>query len=155
MSRFSTWKTVTVGMYRSTDELAKAFKIAAVSMDNGYAPELIRRIRLSNHIRQIEVLRVRVGEFFGTEETVTLASLYDKAGNLGCAPLLAEAGLQIAMAYPEQPRGETLLIGMDPVTLKGHKLIFALQRLSRGQCLTIDSDRTFAFDELFLFQNGR
>ena len=49
-------------------------------------------------------------------DTVTLAAIYERAKDLGFGLAAPEIGPQLRLQYFDQPVGEFLIIGMDPIT---------------------------------------
>lgn len=148
----SIWKTVTVGAYKSIGSLADALVSAKISLDSGYAPELMRILKLQSVKEETTLVKLRLGELH-LKQGVKLSDIYRQAARFGYFPVPPETAFHVVLNYPEQAIGESLFVGMEPLLLKGHKLLFVIFRSARDQRITVESSiRTFGPDEIFLFR---
>jgi hypothetical protein len=69
-------------------------------------------------------------------DTASLANIYARAQQLGFALAGAEVGPQLRLQYFDQPIGEFLLIGMEPIkTWKGEPVILTVANGGAGLIL--------------------
>jgi len=69
-------------------------------------------------------------------DTVTLTEIYARARQLGFGLAAAEVGPQLRLQYPDQPVGEFLTIGMEPIkTWSGEPVILSVANGGAGLIL--------------------
>ena len=69
-------------------------------------------------------------------DTASLANIYARAKELGFELAAAEIGLQLRLQYYDQPIGEFLIIGMEPLrTWKGEPVILTVANGGAGLIL--------------------
>lgn len=73
---------------------------------------------------KVELLAVSAAELGFETETASLADIYARAQHLGFGLAAAEVAPQLRLQYFEQPIGEFLIIGMEPIkTCNGEPVI--------------------------------
>ena len=82
---------------------------------------------------EVELVVVSVGEF-GFKDGATRAAIYKRANELGLDLCPNEVGPQLRLQYKDQPKGERLLIAMEPIAASvGHIEVFCISRHDDGE----------------------
>ncbi|MFA6077981.1 MAG: hypothetical protein WC724_03095 [Candidatus Paceibacterota bacterium] len=124
-NKFSSWKTITIGNYKNTDELKEdilklGFRIGDWANDILNDPSF----DLASKEIKIDLICITVGEL-GFKNGAYLKEIQDRALSLGLKYCPMEVGPQLRRQYIDQPRLESLQIGMQSqVDSKGHKSEF-------------------------------
>jgi hypothetical protein len=107
-SAFDFRKTITdYGMRVSGWDVGKEFKVATESTS-------------------LDLVRVSVAKL-GFKRGATTQQIYEHAKELGLELCPAEVGPQLRLQYADQPRGEDLFIGMEPIIdSEGRRSVFCL-----------------------------
>lgn len=133
----ATWKTITIGNY--ADSLKLRNELDGVGCNVGeQAAEILARptFILAPHKANIELALVSPAQLGFTSDTVTLANVYARAQNLGFELAAAEVGPQLRIQYFDQPMGEFLIIGMEPIkTWSGEPVILNVANGGAGLIL--------------------
>jgi len=110
------WKTITVGTFTSLSALTGALDTAGCGIGNS-AGEILARpaFTLSAVKASVELLAVSAAELGFESETASLADIYARARRLGFGFAAAEVAPQLRLQYFDQPIGEFLIIGMQPI----------------------------------------
>lgn len=111
---FALWKTLTVGLYKSVDEVRTAF--TAVGMRLGdYAADILGKVPLGvGGQASVEFGRIKVKDLGFTRNASwrdILTALKARGYKL-CQP---EDGVAIRIGYPDQPMNEIVWLAMEPV----------------------------------------
>ena len=131
------WKTIKLGTLKTADEFRKALK------DNGFnisdwANNILGRPAFTAATEEIEVdlVKVTVGEL-GFKKGARRDQIYDRAKELGLELCSPEVGPQLRLQYQDQPNGEWVLVGMEPIvdSVGGPKL-FGVARIGSGLWLS-------------------
>jgi hypothetical protein len=111
------WKTISVGTTRSALELRSALDAADYGVGD-LAGQVLARPAFAPSRTKMDVSLVNLSavELGFRPETVRLADLYNRARKLGFELAAAEVGPQLRLQYLDQPIGEFLHVGMDPIT---------------------------------------
>jgi len=144
------WRTITLGTYRSVNTLLEALssdncgsapqvaEAAALIRTSAMARpaphchlgdgagEIIGRpaFHLSRTRQELDLVAVSLIELgFPADEDVALEDIHARADMLGYALCPTEAGPQLRLQYLDQPVGEFLHIGMQPIATYGGELI--------------------------------
>jgi hypothetical protein len=84
----------------------------------------------------VELIAVSAAELGFPTDTASLASIYARAQQLGFGLAAAEVAPQLRLQYFDQPIGEFLLIGMEPIeTWKGEPVILNVANGGAGLIL--------------------
>ena len=84
----------------------------------------------------VELFAVSAAELGFETDTVSLAAIYARAQLLGFGLAAAEVGLQLRLQYFDQPIGEFLIIGMEPIrTWDGERVIITVANGGAGLIL--------------------
>lgn len=127
--RFNIWKTIKLGTGLKT---AKDFHKALMS--NGFktsewANEILGKLYLTAASKETEVdlIVVTVAEL-GFKRDALRDQIYKRAKELGLELCPPEVGPQLRLQYPDQPNGERVLIGMEPITdFDGYPGVFVVR----------------------------
>jgi hypothetical protein len=131
------WKTITVGTFANSFALGNALDAAGCSIGNS-AGEILARpaFTLSVTKTDVELLAVSAAELGFQTDTVSLADIYARARQLGFGLAAAEVAPQLRLQYFDQPMGEFLIIGMEPIkTWKGESVILTVANGGAGLIL--------------------
>ena len=119
------WKTITVGTFTNVSALSRALDAAGCGIGNS-AGEILARpgFTLSAIKMNVELLAVSAAELGFETDTASLADIYARAQQLGFGLAAAEVAPQLRLQYFDQPIGEFLIIGMQPIrTWNGQPVI--------------------------------
>jgi hypothetical protein len=131
------WKTITVGTFANSFALRNALDAAGCSIGSS-AEEILARpaFTLSATKKDLELLAVSAAELGFQTDTASLADIYARAQQLGFGLAAAEVAPQLRLQYFDQPIGEFLLIGMEPIkTWKGEPVILTVANGGAGLIL--------------------
>ena len=131
------WKTVTVGTFADSFALSNALDSVGCSIGNS-AGEILGRptFTLSATKTSVELFAVSAAELGFQTDTASLADIYARAKQLGFGLAAAEIGPQLRLQYFDQPIGEFLIIGMEPLrTWKGEPVILTVANGGAGLIL--------------------
>ncbi len=119
------WKTITLGTFANSFALRNALNAIGCNI-GGLAAEILARpgFIVSSTRKDVELVTVSAAELGFKSDTVTLAAIYARAEQLGFELAAAEVGPQLRLQYFDQPMGEFLIIGMEPIkTWSGEQVI--------------------------------
>jgi hypothetical protein len=111
------------------------------------AEEVLARpaFTLSATRADVELLAVSADELGFHTETASLGEIYARAEQLGFGLAAAEIGPQLRLQYFDQPFGEFLIIGMEPIkTWNGEPVIFTVANGGAGLILIGQNGRADA-----------
>jgi hypothetical protein len=110
------WKTITLGTFANSLALANALHEMGCHIGE-LAEEILARpaFIVSPAKTDVELVAVSAAELGFKTNTVTLTEIYARARQLGFRLATAEVGPQLRLQYPDQPVGEFLTIGMEPI----------------------------------------
>ena len=131
------WKTITVGKFANSFALIDALDAAGCSI-GGAAGEILARpsFTLSATKIDVELFAVSAAELGFRAGTASLADIYARAQQLGFELAAAEVAPQLRLQYFDQPIGEFLTIGMEPIrTWNGELAIVAVANGGSGLML--------------------
>ena len=113
-SELNLWKTVTLGLKKSPKNYRKAIEKAGCRIGD-YAGQILNKTEVSQTEVEVDLVVVTVGEL-GFKDGARRDVLYARAIELGLQLCPAEVGPALRLLYKDQPRGEWLRIGMEPIT---------------------------------------
>ncbi|WP_177243038.1 hypothetical protein [Bradyrhizobium sp. Gha] len=118
------WKTITIGSFADPMRLRDALDAKGCNV-GGQAAEILARpaFTVSSQKMDVELVSVSPAQFGFTSDGVPLANIYERARSLGLELAAAEVGPQLRIQYLDQPMGEFLTIGMEPIKTWGGDLI--------------------------------
>ena len=131
------WKTITVGTFTDTFALRNALDSAGCSFGE-LAGQILARPAFTLRVRKtsVELFAVSAAELGFETDTVSLAAIYARAQLLGYGLAAAEVGPQLRLQYFDQPMGEFLTIGMEPIrTWNGERVIITVANGGAGLSL--------------------
>ncbi|WP_311741295.1 hypothetical protein [Bradyrhizobium huanghuaihaiense] len=142
----ATWKTVTIGTF--ADFLALRNELDSKGCNvGGQAAEILARptFIVSSRKTNVELVDLSPAQLGFTSDTVSLASVYARAQQLGLELAAAEVGPQLRIQYFDQPVGEFLIIGMAPIkTWSGEPIILNVANGGAGLILIGQDGRSEA-----------
>jgi hypothetical protein len=129
------WKTITLGRFANTFALRNALDAAGCGIGDLAEQILARPAFAMNPAEDVDLVVVSAAEL-GTPTETSLVDVYARAQERGLALAPAEVGPQLRLQYPDQPIGEFLHVGMNPInTWSGEPVIFALVNGGAGLIL--------------------
>jgi hypothetical protein len=131
------WKTITIGTFANFFALSNALDAAGCGIGNSAGEILARPIfTLRDTKTNVELLTVSAAELGFQTDTALLADIYARAKQLGFGLAAAEVAPQLRLQYFDQPIGEFLIIGMEPITTwKGDPVILNVANGGAGLIL--------------------
>jgi hypothetical protein len=154
------WKTITVGTFTDTFALRNALDAAGCSIGD-LAGQILARpaFTLSVTKTNVELFAVSAAELGFETDTVSLAAIYARAQLLGFGLAAAEVGPQLRLQYLDQPIGEFLTIGMEPIrTWNGERAIITVANGGAGLILISqdgNADAQISVASRFLFVRSK
>lgn len=113
---FPIWKTIALGTgLKTADEFRGALNSNGFRID-GWGNDILGRpaFKASKTEIQVDLVNVSVAEL-GFKDGATRADIYKQALELGLELCPNEVGPQLRLQYKDQPKGEWLLIAMEPI----------------------------------------
>ena len=133
----SVWKTITIGTFANVFALSTALDAVGCGIGNS-AGEILARptFTLRGAKTNVELFTVSAAELGFKTDTASLADIFARAKQLGFGLAAAEVGPQLRLQYFDQPIGEFLIIGMEPIrTWTGAPIILNLANGGAGLIL--------------------
>jgi hypothetical protein len=154
------WKTITVGTFANSFALRGALDAASCGIET-LAAEILTRSTFALFATKtdVDLLAVSAAELGFQTDTAPLASIYARAQQLGFGLAAAEVAPQLRLQYFDQPIGEFLIIGMEPIrTWKGEPVILNVANGGAGLILfgqdgSADAEISVASRFLFVRSN--
>jgi uncharacterized protein YjiS (DUF1127 family) len=114
------WKKITVGRFSDSFALRNALYAVGCGV-GGSAGEILARpaFTLSATKADLELFTVSAAELGFQTETASLGQIYARAQQLGFGLAAAEIAPHLRLQYLDQPIGEFLIIGMEPINTWG------------------------------------
>ena len=131
------WKTISIGTFPDSFALIGALDAARCAI-GGMAGEILARpaFGVSSTKTNVELFAVSAAELGFKTDTVALANVYARAQQLGFGLTPAEIAPQLRLQYIDQPMGEFLIIGMEPIkTWEGEPVILNVANGGAGLIL--------------------
>ena len=131
------WKRITLGNYSNSLTLRNALDAIGCHV-GGSAAEILARpaFIVSTTKKEVDLVIVSAAALGFETDTVTLAAIYERAKQLGLGMPPAEVAPQLRLQYLDQPLGEFLIIGMDPIkTWSGEEAILNVANGGAGLIL--------------------
>lgn len=119
-SGFKVWKTIKLGMgLRTSYEFPRAIKQAGMKISD-WVNEILWKPSFGVATQEIEfdLVNVSVAEL-GFAKGATRREIYTCAIELGLELCPNKVGPQLRLQYRDQPMGERLLVGMEPIAGSG------------------------------------
>jgi hypothetical protein len=126
-ARFTSWRTVTLGVHKGVDAYRDALETARIKIGDA-ADEILGRPAFQYSTSKTELQLVRVSASgLGMHIKSNLSDVYRLARKFGLTLCPGEVGPQLRLDYRDQPVNEVLDIAMEPVaTYYGELTILSL-----------------------------
>ena len=131
------WKRVSIGTYGEELALRNALDRAGCAQGD-LAEQILARpsFQVSTQRADLELVVLSARNLGIKTETARLADIYARARMFGFRLAPAEIGPQLRLQYLDQPVGEVLHIGMEPLTTRrGQPVIFVVANGAEGLML--------------------
>ncbi len=117
---FPTWKTITLGTGRtSPDDFRKALSEGSFRVGD-WGNDILGRLPSPTYDEETEVELVAVSVAdLGFPDRAHRRDIYERAQERGLSLCPPEVGPELRLAYPDQPRGGWLHVGMEPISDSG------------------------------------
>lgn len=161
ITKFKVWKTIKLGTkgLKTADDFRKAIKSAGMSIGD-WGNDILGKpaFSVASEETEVDLVNVSVGEL-GFKRGAERRDIIAKALSLGLELCPNEVGPQLRLQYADQPRGEWLLIGMEPITGSGGGLdVFGVGHDDDELWLSGDcgyADGIWDADDRFVFVRSR
>ncbi|AMA57145.1 hypothetical protein BCCGELA001_13390 [Bradyrhizobium sp. CCGE-LA001] len=133
----ATWRTIAIGSFADPIRLRNALHGMGCNV-GGQAAEILARpaFTVSPQKKDVELVVVSPAQLGFASDTTTLADVYARAREFGFELVAAEVGPQLRIQYLDQPMGEFLVIGMEPIkTWSGEPVILNVANGGAGLIL--------------------
>ena len=134
---FPCGRRLRVGTFSNLPALRSALNAAGCGIGDS-AGEILARptFTLSAMKTTVELFAVSAAELGFEADTASLTDIYARAQQLGFGLAAAEVAPQLRLQYSDQPAGEFLIIGMEPIaTWKGELIILTVANGGAGLIL--------------------
>lgn len=125
------WKTIKLGTgLKTADDFRASLKDSGMKI-GGWANDILGKSEfvVAAEKKEVDLVKVTVREL-GFKEGATREQIYTRAKELGLELCPSEVGPQLRLQYMDQPNGEWILIGMDPIRASdGFLGVFRVERL--------------------------
>jgi hypothetical protein len=131
------WKRVSIGTYGEELALRNALDQAGCAQGE-LAEQILARpaFQVSTQKAELELVLLSARNLGIQTETAPLADIYARARMFGFRLAPAEVGPQLRLQYQDQPVGEVLHVGMEPLgTGRGQSVIFVVANGAEGLML--------------------
>ena len=137
VSDVAEWKTISIGTFPDTFALLAALSAIGCGVGNSAAEALARpAFTLSGTRTTVTLLTVTAADLGFRGETLPLRQIYKLAQQLGFGLAPPEIAPQLRLQYLDQPVGEFLVIGMNPIqTWTGEEVILTVANGGAGLIL--------------------
>ena len=128
------WKTIAIGTFADSFALTNALDAKGCAIGN-LAAEAVARpaFSVSSSKREVDLVVVSAAELGFENDTASLADIRARAQQLGFGHAPAEVALQLRLQYVDQPVGEFLVMGMEPITTwKGQPIVLTIANGGAG-----------------------
>jgi hypothetical protein len=141
--RCDVWKTIKLGTgLKSADDFRQAFKASGMKLGD-WASDVLGKPEfvVSDKETELDLVVVTVKNL-GFKNGATREKIYARAKELGLDLCPPEVGPQLRLQYQNQPNGEWILIGMDPIRYSdGYLHVFHVEHDDSELWLYSDYDR--------------
>lgn len=132
--KFEVWKTIKLGTgLKTADDFRKALKDNGFSIGN-WANDILAKpaFTVASEETEVDLVIVTVAELF-KKGAPRRDQIYERAKEVGLEICLPEVGPQLRIQYPDQPNGNWVLIGMEPIAdSDGNPNVFDVGRSGSG-----------------------
>lgn len=112
--KFKTWMKLQVGTCKNARELLTRIKRSGFQVTDWAAAGMIHGMTISSTESEIKIVKISARDL-GFKKAASRAAIYDCARGHGLYLVPAEVGPQLRIVYRDQPLGEWLLMGMEPI----------------------------------------
>lgn len=153
---FPTWKAIKLGNgLQTADDFRKAVKQAGLKISD-WGNDVLGKQAFSASSEEMEVeLAVASVAELGFKGNATREGIYARAQELGLDLCPPEVGPQLRLQYTDQPKGEWLIIAMEPITDSDGRLsLFNVVHVDDARWLYADRGYPFSVwcgDHRFVF----
>jgi len=114
MSTLPIWKTISIGTYSDAESLKEAILDSGFKIGD-WAEDVLNssNFTLAPEKKDINLVKVTPKDL-GFQDRASRTDIYKKALELGLELCPLEVGPQLRLQYTDQPRLESLQIGMEP-----------------------------------------
>lgn len=131
------WKRITLGNGpKNADGYRKAINDKGMRTGD-WASDIMNKpaFTITKDKTEVNLVVVSVGEL-GFPKGATREAIYQAAKKLGYELCPPDVGPELRLQYPDQPKDEWLIIGMEPITVSGGRLkLFCVGHDGYGQWL--------------------
>ena len=148
-------KTIEIGTHKDVKSLRKALEESGARISN-WAGDILNKTKLSKSKQSLDLVVLTVEEL-GFPQGAQLKDIYKAAINQGLGLCPAEVGPQLRLQYTNQPKGEWLLIAMEPINDSDGDLRLFLVKRSDGDrwlsaCYDYPDSRWYANNRFVFFR---
>ena len=158
-AEFKVFKTIKLGTgIKDADGYRNAIKDNNMRIGD-YADDILGKpaFSLATEETEVDLVVVSVGE--QGFKKAKLKDIFDRAKENGLELCPNQVGPELRLQYEDQPKGEWLVIGMEPIAdSDGNLRLFRVERNDRGLWLRADCDNPDGFwraDNRFVFVRSR
>ncbi len=114
---FSVWKRIKLGTgLKTKEDFLSAFELGGYRVSN-WAKNILSQPAFKAADKEIEIdLVIATIKDLGFQESTPRSRIYKRAQEIGLELCPAEVGPQLRIQYPDQTKGEWLLVAMEPIT---------------------------------------
>ena len=146
---FQVWRTAKIGTgLQAPGDFRKAMKQSGFQISD-WANSILDKVMGANKEEEVELVKITNAEL-GFPEGARVEDTYRRAKELSLKLCPQEVGLQLRLQYTDQPMGEWLLIGMEPIRASdGYPRVFYVVRNEPGTWLSA----AYGYPEYFWYGN--
>ncbi|MDO8466860.1 MAG: hypothetical protein Q7S83_01835 [bacterium] len=152
-SALPVWKTLKLGTHPSPEALRKAI-IGKKNRVSDWGNDILKKISVNPKEIEIDLVKMTVAQL-GLPSGGTREQIYAEAKELGLDRCPAEVGPQLRLQYQDQPYGEWILVGMEPISdSSGYPFVFCVEPDGGGHWLHAsdgDAGRFWDPDDVWVF----
>lgn len=139
---FEVWKTIRLGVYRDTDAYRKALKKKGINI-SPWADATLSKIDIAAGEVEVDLVKIFSAQL-GFTRAARRDAIFRRAFSIGLEHCMPEIGPRLREEYTDQPVGEWIIVGMDPVPVSvGYPEVFVIER-DDGELLWLNSFWVFS-----------
>lgn len=128
------WKILPLGTHKSPADFAAALEKNENKLST-WGRDVLNKTPLATTLSKIKIWKVQLSEL-GLKHNCTTTQIWEAAARCGFVKLSAEVGPQLRDEYTDQPKGEWIRVGMEPITASGGRpSVFFVARDDGGRYL--------------------
>ncbi|MDE1970231.1 MAG: hypothetical protein KGI50_01495 [Patescibacteria group bacterium] len=152
------WKTVTIGIHKNLIKVRQALKASGSRIADSTVDDILNKVPLAKEPVKLNLV-VKTTKELTEKDIATTKEVFKSAARLGLQKCPAEVGPCLREQYRDQPIGEILLIGMDPIAGShgGVSNLFSVEQdddFCWLETFEDDSSREWYGDDLWVFISG-